>query len=90
MMKNNKLSESYRGGVFPDEETFQKIYEECLENDEGGASEAVGNSYQKMKASFDDYLSKYHEDAFRYAYQCGYEAAMKQIAGHLPKGGVTV
>lgn len=65
-----------RGGVFPDEETFNRIYDECLEN-EPMASDRVKKSYNKMGKWFDEYLSALQSDLFRYAYQCGYEAGRK-------------
>lgn len=39
-----------------------------------------------MENVFNEYLDAIQEDMFRYAYQCGYEAAISQIA----KGGVAV
>ena len=70
------------GGVFPNEETFQRIYEEGLEN-QPQASEAVRSSYNRMNGVFNEYLSAVQEDMFRYAYQCGYEAAVAAFV----KGG---
>lgn len=63
------------GGVFPNEETFLRIYGECLEN-RPQASEAVRSSYGGMIGAFEEYLSATQEDMFRYAYQCGHEAAV--------------
>lgn len=63
--------------VFPNEETFQRIYDECLD-DMPMASEAVQNSYKGMGKIFEQYLGHFQEDIFRYAYQCGYKAAMKK------------
>lgn len=88
-MKNNKLSENYRGGVFPDEETFQKIYSECLEN-APNASEKVRRARDLLSDAQEKYICALEEDDFRYAYQCGYEAAMKQIIERFFKGGAAV
>ena len=63
--------------VFPDEETFQKIYGECLEKSAPPACEAVQNSYHCMNELFNTYLEAIQEHMFRYAYQCGFEAALK-------------
>lgn len=70
--------------VFPNEETFQKIYEECLTTIPN-ATEAIKSSYAGMNNMFDKYLAATEEWMFRHAYQCGYEAAMKA----LQKGGAT-
>ena len=67
-----KLSENFRGGVFPNEETFNKIYERYLES-QPQASESVRNAYNKMGEWFELYLCYVQEDLFRHAYQCGYE-----------------
>ena len=64
------------GGVFFTEEEFQRIYEECLEN-KPQAPETVRNGYDRMNSAFEEYLCAVEEDMFRYAYQCGYEAALK-------------
>ena len=80
MSKN--LTENSWGGVFPDEETFQKIYCECLEK-APQAPEAVTNSYSAMSEIFEEYLSAVEEYTFRHAYQCGYEAAIAEMK----KGG---
>ena len=72
----SEVSKIDRGGVFSSEEEFQRIYSECLEN-EPQASETVRNSYQGMHDVFGDYLAAVQEDVFRYAYQCGYKAALK-------------
>lgn len=73
---NTKLSENYRGGVFPNEETFNKIYDECLEN-EPQAPKSLQNAYRELNRAFENYLAEYNEYMFRYAYQCGYEAGRK-------------
>lgn len=67
--------------VFPDEENFNKIYDECLEN-VPQASETVRNSYEELGSWFEEYISAIQENTFRYAYECGYAAGQK--------GGVTV
>ena len=76
-----EVSKIDRGGVFSSEEEFQRIYGECLEN-QPQATEAIRSSYKGMHETFQDYLCAIEEHMFRYAYQCGYEAALK--------GGVAV
>jgi len=63
------------GEVFPNEETFQRIYEECIEH-EPCVTSAVTDSYRDMGDMFNRYLNAIQEHMFRYAYQCGYEAAI--------------
>ncbi len=82
MRKSDIEAVNQFGGVFPNEEKFQRIYEECLEN-QPQASETVRSSYKRMGGLFDEYLCAVQEDMFRYAYQCGYEAAVAAFA----KGG---
>lgn len=64
--------------IFPNEETFQKIYEECIEH-EPCVTSAVTDSYKGMGNMFQEYLDAVQEHMFRYAYQCGYEAAMESM-----------
>jgi hypothetical protein len=46
-----------------------------------------------MHDAFDEYLEAIQEDTFRYAYQCGYEKAQKDLGQsrnvlkYLPEGG---
>lgn len=68
--------------AFPDEETFQNVYEVCLEN-VPMATETIKKSYEEMRRALDKYISATEESMFRYAYQCGYDAAMKTMQ----KGG---
>ena len=89
---NCKLSENLRDGAFPDEETFEKIYSECLEN-APQASENVRNAYSELNQWLEKYICAIQEDTFRYAYQCGYEAGQKDnrehtVQAYLVKGGV--
>lgn len=63
--------------VFPDEEAFQKIFAECLENNPATISNATKCYYDQMHNLFIKYLEAIQENMFRYAYQCGYEAASK-------------
>jgi len=63
--------------VFPDEETFQKIFSECLENNSAPTSQAIESSYREMNDLFVKYLEAIQENMFRYAYQCGFNAALK-------------
>lgn len=72
--------------AFPDEGTYQKIYDECMEN-MPQATEVVRNSYEDMRRALDEYISAISEGMFRYAYQCGYEAAVKTM--QMQKGGAT-
>lgn len=82
-MPRNEIKQAKQsGGAFPNEETFQEIYEECLDN-QPQASEATRSSYKRMGEIFDQYLCAIQEDVFRYAYQCGYRAAMSEMQ----KGG---
>lgn len=64
--------------VFPDEETFQRIYSECLEKNAPPASETLQGSYRSMDKLFHAYLEAIQEQMFRYAYQCGFEAALRK------------
>ncbi len=82
MSRKDSQSVKQSWELFSDEKTFEKIYEECLEN-EPQVSEAVRSSYKEMNKAFEEYLSAIQENMFRYAYQCGYEAAVKAIL----KGG---
>lgn len=75
MSKKEAVSANQLGGVFPSEEAFQEIYCECLDNDLA-APEAVVSGYRTMRNAFDEYLGATQEYIFRYAYQCGYEAAV--------------
>ena len=70
------------GGVFPNEETFEEFYSECIEN-QPQASEAVRRNYRGLLKAFEEYLNAAQEDMFRYAYQCGFEAAVEAFG----KGG---
>lgn len=76
---NAKLSENSWGGVFPNEETFNRIYEECLENTPQ-TTERVKKAYNDMHDAFEEYMSAIEEYTFRYAYECGYTAGQKGCA----------
>lgn len=83
-----------KNDCFIDKATFDKIYSEYLEN-MPQSSQEVRDSYKKMWDCFEEYLSATQEGIFRYAYQCGYEAAKEEnlepnIPTYLLKGGVTV
>lgn len=69
--------------VFPNEETFQEIFEECLATTPQ-ATEAIKSSYAEMGNMFEEYIVATEEWMFRHAYQCGYEAAAQAFQ----KGGV--
>lgn len=66
--------------IFPDEETFQKIFSECLETKAAPPSEAINCYYHQMADLFVKYLEATQENMFRYAYQCGFMAALKADA----------
>lgn len=68
-MKNNLTSK-----IFLTEGAFQKIYNERLEH-QPQVSKAVKDSYKNPGYALDEYLNATQEHMFRYAYQCGYEAA---------------
>ncbi len=70
--------------AFTDEETFRQIYADCLDN-APFASDEIFEAHEKMKEWFNAYIAASDEYTFRYAYQCGYEAAMKEI---MREGGV--
>lgn len=76
-----KLFETIRDGVFQDEETFERIYSECIEN-APQASENVRNAYFELNGWIEKYICAIQEDTFRYAYQCGYEAGQKENHEH--------
>lgn len=78
---DTKLTENVRE-IFPDEETFQRIYGECMEN-EPQASEKIRTGYRKMDEWFELYLCAVQEEMFRYAYQCGYEAGLRGGVCHV-------
>lgn len=78
MDKRKTIGIGNPANVFPDEETFQRIYSECLEKSTPPTSEAIQNSYHGMNALFNEYLEAIQEHMFRYAYQCGFEAAMNK------------
>lgn len=65
-----------RKNAFSSEEEFEEIYEKSLEN-KPMVSCGVQDNYEGMHRMFEDYLASVQEDMFRYAYQCGYEAALK-------------
>ena len=76
------MKKSIEKKVFPNEETFQKIFLECLEN-APTATEAIKSSYSGMDSMFNNYIEAIEEWIFRHAYQCGYEAALNEMG----KGG---
>lgn len=47
------------------------------------ATDRIKTAYAAMHHAFDEYLDAIEEHEFRYAYQCGYEAAVQQ-AGQTP------
>lgn len=58
--------------IFPDEETFQQIYSECLEN-EPLATETITPSQEDLDRLFEKYITAIQAQTFRYAYRCGYQ-----------------
>lgn len=74
---NAKLSENFRG-VFPNEETFNRIYSECIEN-APQATERIKDAYSALHNTFEEYISALEEYEFRYAYECGYAAGQKAM-----------
>lgn len=78
MDKLQTIGNGNPANVFPDEETFPKIYSECLERSAPLASETIQSSYHGMNDLFNAYLEAIQEHMFRYAYQCGFEAALKK------------
>lgn len=71
------------GGVFPNEEIFNKIYEEYCEK-APSVPDVVRESYSKMHDSFEEYLCAIEAYMFRYAYEFGYQAGMETAS---KKGG---
>ena len=70
--------------AFPDEGKFKEIYADCLDN-APFASDEILEAHEKMKEWFNTYIAASDEYTFRYAYQCGYEAAIREV---MQKGGV--
>lgn len=68
------------GEVFPNEEIFNKIYEECLDN-VPLPPETVKESYSKMEDAIETYILAVEEYTFRYAYEFGYKAGMEAKLG---------
>lgn len=58
--------------IFPDEETFQQIYSECLEN-EPMTDEPITPSYEDLDRLFEKHITAIQAQTFRYAYRCGYQ-----------------
>ena len=71
------MSKSRLPDLFPDEETFQRIYSECLEN-ESYPTESITPSDKDLTLMFDRYLSAVQAQTFKYAYQCGYIASKRE------------
>lgn len=64
--------------IFPNEEIFQKIYSESLESIPQ-ATEVIRESYAEIGNVFNKYVEATEEWMFRYAYECGYRAAMAEL-----------
>lgn len=64
--------------IFQNEEIFQKIYLESLESIPQ-ATEAIKKSYTEIGNVFNKYVEATEEWMFRYAYECGYRAAMAKL-----------
>lgn len=69
-------------GLFEDEKVFREVYSECMEHSPS-APTVVMENIKKLDSAFDKYLNSVQEHTFRYAYQCGYGAAMAEVK----KGG---
>ena len=61
--------------VFASKEEFERIYSEFLD-ERPSADNIVMKRYNAIQRALNDYLSVYEEDTFRYAYECGYKAAL--------------
>lgn len=78
-MGANTISEQ----IFPNKASFDRAYEDYLETSPQ-APETLRKAYSDMYDSFEHYLAEYGECAFRYAYECGYKAALARQAQTLP------
>ena len=58
--------------IFPDEETFQQFYSECLEH-EPLATETITPNCEDLDRLFEKYIAAIQAQTFRYAYKCGYQ-----------------
>ncbi len=63
-----------------DDGVFNKIYSECME-DAPQAPKEIKDAFSAMHDAFEEYLCAIGEYNFRYAYQCGYKAAMREKSG---------
>ena len=68
------------GGVFPNEEIFNKIYEECLDK-MPTVPKSVSESNSKMEDAIEEYILAVEEYTFRYAYEFGYKAGVEAASG---------
>lgn len=62
--------------VFSNEEDFLEVYANCLENRPRSMSRAAG-LYKRLDRIFKEYICCIDEEMFRYAYECGYAAALQ-------------
>ncbi|MCI9439319.1 MAG: hypothetical protein HFH85_19665 [Lachnospiraceae bacterium] len=62
--------------VFSSEQHFQEIYTSSLENYPRSMSR-VARLYKKLDRIFKEYICCIDEEMFRYAYECGYAAALQ-------------
>lgn len=65
--------------IFPNEETFRRVYEDCLEK-EPLSRKKISPSDCDLQAMFEKYISAVQAESFRYAYQCGYIAGKEGAA----------
>lgn len=72
-----KSHDNYTGYDFPDDETFQKFYDDYMEN-QPSASDELRNSYQTIQQDFGNYIACIESETFRFAFLCGYAAAKKE------------
>lgn len=72
-------------GEFSSEKEFQKVYAETVEQ-WPDANEEIRSNYKSMREFFEKYIDALDERTFRYAYQCGYKAAMEKFGVVKMKG----
>ena len=78
IVTNANASDNNLFNLFADDDAFQKLFADCLEANAAPTSKAIENSYRSMIKLFNEYLEAIQENMFRYAYQCGFKAALKK------------
>ena len=66
---------------------FAELYDECLKNWPKPTAK-MSKIEQQLGYLFDEFIEICTQRAFRYAYQLGYEAAIKDTISMKEKGGV--